>query len=408
MKAISFLGRGEYEPVRYCYRDHECDTHLFPYAVTRFFTPTTLLVFLTPEAKTFVPKKYPPGTTATHFETLSALHHQEGLVQPQYVDIPNGASPTELWSIFKILADNLDDTEEVVFDITHAFRSLPLLAFIAAAYLRVAKRITLQAMVYGAFEAKQDGKVPVFDLSPFLSLLDWTTATDQFLKTGDAQALAALLYSADVQTQPLAESIKGIAQGLHLLRPLDVMRRAAELPSRVAAAEQAIARSVPPFVTLLRRVRDDYGRFGLRDPEHLKQDRARLLRQLEIAEWYAAKEQIVQALSIAREWVPSLLCYCFTLDALDRDSREAMEELLNREPHVTVKNTTYNWSDVPHGTKLRSVWSSPTKLAGLRNDVLHAGFRRNPEKSQQVLEQTTKIMAELREIARLWHLGDAR
>ena len=115
----------------------------------------------------------------------------------------------------------------------------------------------------------------------------------------------------------------------------------------------------------------------------------------------------MQALSMAREWVPSLLCYCFTLDALDRDSREAMEEPLNREPHVTVNNTTYNWSDVPHGTKLRRVWSSPIKLAGLRNDVLHAGFRRNPETSQQVLEQTTKIMAELREIARLWHLGDS-
>lgn len=404
MKVMSFLGTGNYQSTTYCYGIQECTTHLFPHAVTRFVAPDELLVCLTPGAKITIPQ----GQTQTHFEHLCALHQREGLVPPLPVDIPNGSSTAELWDMFTILAQQLSPGDDVVFDITHGFRSLPMLIILAAAYLRVAKQVTLRAILYGAFEAKDaaSNRTPVFELSPFLSLLDWTTATEQFLQTGNAQALAERLHQAAPRTKALTDHLEGIAQGLHLLRPLDVMRRAAEVPERIKAATPTITRTAPPFTTLLERISVDYGRFGLHDPVRPANAPQFLLRLLDLAEWYLAKEQIAHALAIAREWLPTLLCYRFRLDVLDREAREAMEALLGEETmrQITVRGHICQWANVPHGARLRHLWGEPTRLASLRNDVLHAGFRKRPQSAREIIKQTTAILTELRTLAQLWNL----
>lgn len=425
MKVISFIGAGFYQVSRYRYGEEEVKTHLFPYAMARFFKPESLLIVLTPKAEeakaSFKPDdeakaesyfneivrthnlKVLHDRNKTYFEQLCEIHQAQGLVTPEKVLIPNGESEQELWQIFNVMAASLKEKEEVVFDITHAFRSLPLLAFIAAAYLRMTKNIKLKAIVYGAFEAKYKREggteiTPVFDLTPFVDLLDWMTATEQFLKTGSATSLAELLRP---QAQTLAENISNISQSLHLLRPREVMRAAANLPSEINNVKAQIEKQLPPFALLMQQVEKDYGRFGVRN---ITDDRETLIRQLEIAEWYKTKGQLVHALSIAREWLPSLLCYSFRIDSSDKNIREKMEHLLSGSASVQVNSTRYEWNNIAYGARLRLLWNNPFKLANLRNDVLHAGFSQNPRSADEVTKQTESVLNELREIAKLWNL----
>ena len=269
----------------------------------------------------------------------------------------------------------------------------------------------IKGLIYGAFDAKNnDNKTPIFDLLPIVSLLDWTTATDQFIKTGNGEALANLLENSDPTSKNLAASIEGIAQGLQLLRPMDVIREAAILPQRIADAEPIISQTVPPFTALLKRVERDYGNFGLAKPtDYQNFPQASLLRQLEIVEWYLAKGQIVQALSMAREWLPSLLCYHFKLDPLDNVCREEMELLLNGGK-VKDRESQYleQWSSLPKKTRkqLNNLWGGQLNLANLRNDVLHAGFRKNPKNAEDILAQTKVIIQELQSISKAWNLQD--
>jgi hypothetical protein len=51
------------------------------------------------------------------------------------------------------------------------------LALLAAAFLRSAKGIRLRALLYGAYDARENDVAPVFDLTPFLDLLEWMFAT---------------------------------------------------------------------------------------------------------------------------------------------------------------------------------------------------------------------------------------
>jgi CRISPR-associated DxTHG motif protein len=94
----------------------------------------------------------------------------------QSVDIPDGRNDEELWAIFQAVVDAVDPGEQLIFDITHGFRSLPFLSFLAVAYLRVVKNIQLKGVYYGNFEARDQSvtpnRTPVIDLTPFVDLLD--------------------------------------------------------------------------------------------------------------------------------------------------------------------------------------------------------------------------------------------
>jgi hypothetical protein len=136
-----------------------------------------------------------------------------------------------------------------------------------------------------------------------------------------------------------------------------------------------------------------------------------------MVEWYAEKGQIVQALSIAREWLPSLLCYHFNIDPqVEKPNRNEMEILLsggttppdkqgNKYTSPFLKQYKETVSRDKR-TQLSNLWSDTHRLAKLRNDVLHAGFRKNPQGAEYIIEQTKQIVEELRKIAQAWDLKD--
>jgi len=416
MKIISFLGLSKYEETTYLspIGSEKVTTPFFQEALVEFYHPETLYVLLTQTVETFIPR----GASESNWEALQKRLHGKVSLQP-IKNIPERNSPEDVWSIFQQVTNCLQDGDSVIFDITHSFRSVPVVALIAVSYLRVVRKVKIEGLLYGAFEAKnkETNETPTFDLLPIVSLLEWTTATDQFIKTGNGEALASLLHSSNSTTENLAASIKGIAQGLQLLRPMDVMRESALLPDRIKEATPIVSQSVPPFESLLERVEKDYGKFGLANPEdYTTNSKFSLIRQLKMIEWYAEKGQTVQALSLAREWLPSLLCYHFELDPqIHRPNREEMELLLTGgkipgSDGNTIRESLYldQWSKIPKKIRkqLNNLWGGQFNLANLRNDVLHAGFRKNPKSAKKILDETDEIIKKLNTIAIEWKLTE--
>ncbi|MBC6431355.1 TIGR02221 family CRISPR-associated protein [Nostoc sp. HG1] len=314
---ITFLGLYPRETT-YSFKGKTYKGEVFAEALRQFCEYDSMLVCVTHEAK---------KSTFTVLEKLEDT-------RIKVIDIPTGATTEEMWQTFKIITEQVNENDHVIFDITHGLRSLPFLVFLFAAYLKAAKNVTIGAIYYGALELgnfKTDLPAPVIDLSEFVSMIDWLTATDQFIKTGNGQFLANLLLNGNIASQELASGIDSISQGLQLLRPMDVLEKSALLPKLIAKAVPTVSQSELPFITLLTRLEKDYGKFGLINPtDYITKPQASLLRQLEMVKWYAQKGQIVQALSMAREWLPSLLCYYFNIDPqIERPNRNEMELLLN-------------------------------------------------------------------------------
>lgn len=389
MKLLTFLGTNNYLPTTYTWaaKGKRKTTRLFPVALADWLQPSETFVFLTHAAE--------------EHENWSELKDSLAATRVQIVD---GASEGDLWKIFKSIVDCVEPNDRLTIDITHGFRSLPLLGLLVAAYLRASKEVKVEHLVYGAYEArdKEKNESPVFELTSFLTLFDWMIASDHFLRTGFGRPLADLLPDADGAIGALRNGILQLSDGLHLLRPQTVTQFASELDQKVNQATPTVANEVPPLADMLSHISRSYGRFATDDgsPKQL------LEAQLKMVDWYLERRQLVQALSLAREWLPSLLCVHFGVDMMDKCDREDMELLLNGgkiKDSSTGKTSKESprldqWNNVPAGKQLRALWGSKHNLANLRNDVLHAGFRRNPKTPEQIEQAVKTIVTELKVI----------
>ncbi len=402
MKALTFLGPSNYAFTKYSYKGKTAPTRFFAEALPHFFPEIEqILVFVTP--------------TVQKHSNLEEIQSRLGdILQP--IPIPESHTEDALWAIFDALVENVQPGEKVIFDITNSFRSIPFLVFIAAAFLRAARKVKVEAVIYGAYEARDaDNVSPVFDLTPFISMFDWLSATNQFIYTGNARYLSEQLYNQPgVSLDALAENVEQIAMGLELLRPRDVAQAAAELPTHLTSVEDVLPK---PFGVIVRSLETDYSRFGV-PPEHAD-DWAYLRSQLKMIDWYANKQHYVHALSMAREWLVSLVCLEFGLDMWDKKQREESEFLLsssgiwkNQTTGEVEKQSPYReqWMQFPHRKQIARLWQGRERgahgqelnLANLRNDVLHSGFRKNPKGVDAIVAQVQRIIAELHAIAQNW------
>jgi hypothetical protein len=101
-----------------------------------------------------------------------------------------------------------------------------MLALVALHYAKVLKRVRLSGIYYGAFEVLGSQKeveqmplekrlAPVFDLTPFDNLLDWTVAIGVFLRSGDASLATQL---AQHQAKTVLREKKGADQDAQHLK----------------------------------------------------------------------------------------------------------------------------------------------------------------------------------------------
>ena len=349
MKLFIFVGTGRYEPVTYRWSNREKHTKFFSEALVEWLQPQTTCVMLTDTARQH-----------QNWQELKPLLQQRTEIRE--VHIPDGKSEQELWQIFQCLADAVEPKDELAFDITHAFRSLPLLTLLAMAYLKQVKEVQIRHLLYGAYEARENEIAPVFDLTPFAELLDWLTAAKMFITTGNASELAQLLEQ--IQNEAWREQLvdqsprhlKGLAKALtevshHFL--LSRVPRLAEsvqkLQSRLESSDGARAEArvwVPPLIPLLEHITETYRPFADDD----------LRTQAKLIAWYKEHGHIIQAMTLAREWIISYRIHQQGKDwRCDRNARDRMEQYLNEH------------------AKCDPLWS---KVRDLRNDLAHCGFGR--------------------------------
>jgi len=111
------------------------------------------------------------------------------------VDISDGNNEQEIWQIFEEVFYILEENDEVYFDITHAFRSIPMLVMVLINYAKFLKNIKVKSITYGNWEGrdKDNNLAPIIDLTAFSELQDWTSASMAFNKFGRTSEIIKLL-----------------------------------------------------------------------------------------------------------------------------------------------------------------------------------------------------------------------
>lgn len=120
---------------------------------------------------------------------------------------------------FKIFADALSTLPEkstIYLDITHSFRSLPIMAVSAVDYLNTVsgKKFTIDSIYYGMLDVSRELKyTPVIKLDYILRLQEWAKGGYAFLEYGDTDMIRDLLSKSNKNA---AKKLKEFADSLSM------------------------------------------------------------------------------------------------------------------------------------------------------------------------------------------------
>ena len=408
-KIITFLGLRPVE-TDYAFGGHIYSGKVFAEALRQFVDYDQMLVCVTVEAR------------SDAWPVLADLQDPRILAVP----IPRAETTVQMWEMFDAILEHVDPGDTVIFDITHGLRSLPFLVFLFAAYLKTARQVKIEAIYYGALElGDRDAHkpAPVIDLSEFVTMLDWLTATDQFVQTGNARRLAELLDPGNTRKGASAvasETLSTVSQAALLCQPFALMQQVGKLEGSLLKAEKELKLTAHPFGVLRDQIVAAFTKFGA---DFLQDVPGGLKAEFRLIEWYYQNKQLIQAMSLAREWLIDAVSYRLglTIDfkpearspvewALSginlvgrkfTDSQTGLKRLFTLEDLNEYGRTIYkSWPECP---SLINIWNL---LSPIRNALDHAEHQASALQLKKIIKKADEVMPMLRDLAASWSLCD--
>ncbi len=425
---LSFLGTSNYVPCSYHFGGaHVDDIRFVQEATVQIFVGNwseqdRICIFTTEEA--YKKNWLDGGHVDDAGRSLTGLGNRlAALKLPcliRRIPIPEGKSEAEIWQIFQIVFDQLTNQDQVVFDITHAFRSIPMLAMVVLPYARVMKDISVLGIYYGAFEVlghpnhvktlpMEQRSVPIFDLTPFSALLDWSLAVDRFLGAGDARPACQLTQDHVLPilretrgNDQVAKLIKNVAHQLQKFSEAIATCRGPLLSDIVKNLCQNIAQcrketGLAPLNPLLDKVQERLAAF----------DGDAIHDGLRAARWCLDHNLIQQGFTILQEFLVSYCVQQVGGDPLERHYRDIVTQAvnihINKRPPEQWKSPASTHSDITRD--LLSTFASQADLPKLldalsecRNDLNHAAFRKSYRSAQDFRNKLQEFLEKSEEL----------
>jgi len=398
---ISFLGVSNYLPVQYSYGDVLSDfTPYIQVALAQFnFAElskpgASVSILMTEQAK------------IKHWDIEGGLAQALRGILPtasiEEVIIPELKNEEQLWKIFDKMFEIIPKNAEVILDITHGYRSMPLLGAVILDYARSLKHIKVQGIHYAAVEAKQGDIVPIVDLSKLDRLFRWNRAVELFIRGGDASGLEDLMG----ETARDADKEAKLGQSLPAERRLcSNLRQAYELLTTARGEEICYGE---PFLVATRTLDELTVAGGFASPMrplyNLIRSRVSPFRKDSLANLLYAISMCInyrltqQGITLLQESIITILLFIHNLDAAGRNQREAVSKyfryLFRNNDSIINPREEEEFFDIIEALELdplcESLGVAFNALRDLRNNINHAGFtlaQPRPDRFEKALKE---------------------
>lgn len=231
---VSFLGTSNYIATRYVWRERESaavrfvQQALIEMLCADWTDSDRILIFYTSEScrRNWLDdgqdRIESPDERLGLQSVLAGMNLQ---VPVEHYEIPEGFSEQEIWQIFDCVYDKLQPGDRIHFDVTHAFRSIPLFSTVLFNFSRLMKQTELVSILYGAFEKlgpankvrealpnPADRRTPIIDLSSLVELQSTNLAVNNFMEFGKVGAITDLLEVEQGDSGKAVDAIKCLKQ----------------------------------------------------------------------------------------------------------------------------------------------------------------------------------------------------
>lgn len=393
MIALSFLGLGQYnketktysyQETTYSFNGKKVKTSHFPYAVSEFIKPEKLFIIMTDKAD------------EVHADSLKKICNYEP------IKIPDGKSEDEFWIIFDKITSVINEGDEIVFDITHGFRSQPFIVIVLLLYLKSLKNIKIKNIIYGAFEAKDQNNItPVFELKSFIDLVDWSNAVREFTENGNMKYFNTLLSeihknsylkklpNPSKELKGAGEDLSKLTDAFSTIRLEEIFQNTFHFNKRLENLKTDFENypQAKPFSRLIDKIKNQFQLIA--DAEKQIFSEKGFEAQKAILVWYLETNKYQKAITLAREFIVSK--FMVEISKIKNDSlweksmREEAEKKLG-DLFQLSKN-----SKLKHDRRkvYADIWKN---IVELRNDINHAGMRPQKIPAKKIIENSESII----------------
>jgi len=397
---LSFLGLGNYEKCVYTFEKEKSKN-------VKFVQNAIVEICKDKFDKKFV--LCTPSAKNTHYNSLvNEIGHSF-----EAVNISEDMSEKGIWEIFQQIYDILNENDEVVFDITHSFRFMPMLGITLLQMAKFLKNIKVKKVFYGAYEPNKfkNGitEFPLVDLTSFSMLQDWILAGYTLVNTGRAEEIEKLAKNDLIpilkeskgknieaaNLRKIADKIQDMTLNFRTNRGNEIIA-ALEMKNINESVKKVKESSLlKPFKLLIENIYSDTKKFKYRNEENIIYN----------IQWCIDKDLIQQGMTMLQEGITTLILkeigesdkykdinvrgeISKILQKLNNPKKEENIEKIKSELEKKILNVK----------KINELSKIFADISGIRNDINHAGFRPSPLDAKDFKIKLEKEFKKFKEI----------
>lgn len=329
----------------------------------------------------------------------------------QDIAIPDGKDSDQMWEIFEVIFDKLQEGDELYLDITNSFRYLPMLLVVLVNYAKLLKNVKVKAIFYGNYEArdKESNIAPIMDLLPLSVLQDWTLAASDYLRYGQVEklfelsesSLIPILKNTETRTKD-AEKLRSFVTKLkEMVEERTTCRGYAIVGSKNVRKLKCTASEIQKVTIVQLRPIFEKIKQSLNDFDA----KENVLNCIKAAKWCCDNKLYQQATTMLEEGLGTFLCCHYQLDYRKMANRDAIFGCISiKTQNKDIEENKANKELVEKILADDSVWGNKAfvtilqKILELRNDYNHAGFKKNPFSAQKVIETIEELLDGIEEV----------
>lgn len=414
---ISFLGTNNYVPANYYLKDQSkkvSDVRFIQEALLELICndwtdQDVVKIFLTKDAeknnwcdnghsRNDVP--IPCEGLEFRLNAFAKNHQTKYAIEPVH-NVPTGITESDIWDIFDTIYAELKENDEVYFDITHSFRSIPMLCMVLLNYAKYLKNITVKGIYYGAFEVlgpaylvknmdMSKRNAPIVDVTRFSLLQDWSIAASDFTTYGNGKRLSELandslhnLFADGGWKDPSLKALRKIINEIPAFSDDILLCRGRSIIKNSHASTifenikdiDANSITLRPLIPLIKnvelRLKDFSNGPGTQNG-------------VEAAKWCLENNLIQQGLTILQETLITEACHEMNMNEISKGNRELISACFNIkiEDYPPEKWNTSACKDREFTKKIlinsnviaekKEIFS---QISTARNDINHSGMR---------------------------------
>ena len=263
--------------------------------------------------------------------------------------------------------------DELIVDITHSFRSLPMLLMNTLIYLKKKKKkkINISHITYGMLDITRElGYTPVIDLKKVMDVNEWISASYSFMEFGNAYKIAGLLEADNSKSQANVLRDFSDVKNLNDIQAIENQVQRLKSVSQLSPIAEITVRPVINNITQALSNAKSHSEF-----------------QFRLAYWHYSIHNYASAYITLVEAIITYVCEQKGLDYSNKDQRDIAKDIL-------MKNTDYcelkKIYEPVNRNRKRIAHSIAYSTEALNGSKMIKLLEENLKKFKEILQQTPK------------------